>query len=618
MTCSELRVAGRWHTPLNSHMTAIRCMQMLACAVLLHPGNAFGQAPGQGGSGTQATTNTDALAGLWKAKRRFGPDARGRLVLARAANGYTAEMLGFTIPVRGANGELSFDLPNGEGGFRGKIQANGALRGFWFPNAMNSPALPTAAVPVSLQPEGQNRWLGEVEPPEDNHTFFLHLTKQPDGSMAALLRTIERDFGGLFGVRGLVRTGNEITLVGRRGTQTRDAVIVTGSFDSVQQVMTITFPTRGGTYDFRREVDEHSAFYPRGKHPTRYRYREPPALDESWPTASVDQVGIDRAGIERAVQHLIDMSMDSLNAPQAHALVIARGGKLVLEEYFHGTHRDKPHNVRSASKSVTTTIIGAAMQAGAGLRLSTPVYQAMYGGVVPSDLEARKRAMTLEHLMAMSAGYFCDDNNDAAPGNENGMWEQTEEPDFSRFALKLPMASAPGEQSIYCSIQPHLALGVAGQAAGESPLYLFERLIADPMAIRNYVWAVDRAGNPYGGGGMLLTGRDFIKFGQLMLNRGTWRGRRILSADFVERASSPLTRIGQREYGMLWWPQEYTHMNRKLRGYAALGNGGNVVYVIPELDLVIGTLGASYASRGWRYLTGDFINNLVLPAVQPR
>jgi CubicO group peptidase (beta-lactamase class C family) len=375
---------------------------------------------------------------------------------------------------------------------------------------------------------------------------------------------------------------------------------------------------RGGTYDFRRDDDPQSAFYPRGKNPSRYVYRAPPALGDGWITASVDQAGIDRAAIERAVQHLAEMSMDSINAPQAHALLIARGGKLVVEEYFHGEHRDKLHNPRSASKSVTATIIGAAMLAGAPIKLSTPVYQVMNGGSFPAGLESRKRAMTLEHLMTMSSGYFCDDNNDQAPGNENGMWDQEEEPDFYKFALKLPMAFDPGEKAIYCSINPNLALGVLGRAAGESPLYLFDRLVAGPLSIRNYAWALDRARNPYGGGGLALTARDFIKFGQLMLNGGTWQGRRILSEDFVKRASSPLTKIGDREYGLLWWPQEYPYMNRKVRAFSALGAGGQVVYVIPELDLVMATLGGSYSSRGWRYLTGEFITSFVLPAVKTR
>jgi CubicO group peptidase (beta-lactamase class C family) len=586
-------------------MARVTAGLMLPWIVSSQPATRSGQAA------PQVTASADELVGLWKAKRRFGPDARGKLIIQRSGAGYTADMLGFVVPVRVANGELTFELPNHEGSFRGKAQA-GRIRGFWFASTVN------AATPVTLLPRGPNRWSGEVVPLDDNQTFYLLLTKRPDGSLAALLRNLERDYGALLGVSGLVRSGDSISLVGRRGPQTRDTVIVTGSFDSAQQVMTLSFPARGGSYDFRREEDSLSAFYARGKSAARYVYRTPPALDDGWPTASVEQVGIDRAAVERAVQHFIDLPMDSINAPQGHALLIVRHGKLVLEEYFHGEDRDKVHNTRSASKSVTATIIGAAMLAGAPLKLSTPVYQVMNGGAYPAGLEPRKRAMTLEHLMTMSSGYFCDDNNDDAPGNENGMWNQTDEPDFYKFTLKLPMAFDPGQKGIYCSINPNLALGMVGRATGESPFYLFDRLVAAPMGINYYVWALDRTGNPYGGGGMNFVARDFIKFGQLMLNGGTWHGHRVLSADFVAHVSSPVTKIGQRDYGLLWWPQEYPYMNRKVRGFAALGAGGQVVYVLPELDLVISTFGGSYSSRGWRYWTGDFINNFVLPAVRAR
>ena len=170
----------------------------------------------------------------------------------------------------------------------------------------------------------------------------------------------------------------------------------------------------------------------------------------------------------------------------------------------------------------------------------------------------------------------------------------------------------------YCSINPNLALEF-GRATGESPAYSFDRLVAAPLGINHYAWALDRARNPYGGGGMALRARDFAKFGQLMLNKGTWRGKRILSDDFVARASSQLTKInGLRDYGLAWWPQTYQYMNRTVHAYSALGAGGQVVYVIPELDLVIATMGGSYASRGWRYLTGEFITSFVLPSVRPK
>jgi CubicO group peptidase (beta-lactamase class C family) len=188
---------------------------------------------------------------------------------------------------------------------------------------------------------------------------------------------------------------------------------------------------------------------------------------------------------------------------------------------------------------------------------------------------------------------------------------------FAAFALALPMAAAPGEEAIYCSIDPHLALSMLGRAAGESPFYLFDRLVAAPLGITDYVWGVDRARNPYGGGGMGILPRDFLKFGQLMLNGGTWKGHRILSPEFVERASSTLARIrGQRAYGLLWWPQEVSYRGRAVRGYAALGNGGNVVMVFPELDLVVATNGGSYASQGWRFIGGELITNWILPTVQ--
>ena len=558
----------------------------------------------------QAADSASDLVGLWKAKRRFGPDARGPLIVERTGAGYTADMMGFVVPASVNDGELSFELPNREGAFRGKPQAGGTIRGFWFPGATGS------ATPVTLSPEGPNRWSGEVVPMDDEQTFYLLVSRRPDGSLAALLRNIERDYGALLGVRGLVRSGNSIHLVGRRGAQTRDTVLIDGSFDPARQVITLVFPYRGGSYDFRRDDDEQSGFYPRGRRPARYVYRVPPALDDGWATASVDEAGIDRAAVERFVQQLVDMSMDSINAPQIHSLLIARGGRLVLEEYFHGEHRNRLHNTRSGSKSVTATIVGAAMLAGAPLRLSTPVYQAMNGGALPPDLEPRKRAMTLEHLLTMSSGYFCDDNDEAAPGNEDGMWDQTDEPDFYRFTLKLPMAAAPGEQAVYCSINPNLALGVVGRATGESPLYLFDRLVAAPLDIRHYVWALDRARNPYGGGGMGFFTRDFMKFGQLMLDGGTWRDRRILSREFVARATSPLYRIGQREYGLAWWRQEYPYQNRTVHAFAALGAGGQIVMVFPELELVIATSGGSYSSRGWRYIGGEFIPNHILPAVR--
>lgn len=309
--------------------------------------------------------------------------------------------------------------------------------------------------------------------------------------------------------------------------------------------------------------------------------------------------------------------MESAGAPQVHAVLIARHGKLVLEEYFHGEHRDKLHDTRSAAKSVTATVVGAAIQAGAPLKLSTPVYEIMNGGRFPDGLDPLKRAMTLENLLTMSSGYFCDDANPQAPGNEETMLDQTAEPDYLRYTLKVPMASPPGEKAVYCSINPNLALGVVSRATGESPLVTFDRLLGGPMKIDRYAWLLDPSGQPYGGGSVQFLPRDFMKFGQLMLNGGMWRGRRILGSDFVARASSPLYHLRHIFYGYLWWGIDYPYKDRTVHAFFAGGNGGQGVMVIPELDLVVATFAGSYSNRTAALdIQQNYVPRYILPAVR--
>ena len=564
-----------------------------------------------------ATANADDLTGLWKAKGRFGPDARGPLVIKKQGAAYIADMLGRRVAVRLDSGELSFELPDRLGRFRGKLEAPNIL-GHWFrfgtPVNRSDATWPVALSPVLLRPDGANRWRGDVAPLQDDFTFFLYLAeKRADGSLRAVLRNPEFDFGTQQGVERLVIDGNRLKLIGKRRGKEQDVGV--GTYDAENHVMTLVFPGRGGSYDFRRDGDD-SEFYPRGKNPIPYAYTPPPGRDDGWPVSTIDAANIDRDAMERFIQKLLDMPMDSTDALQIHGVLIARHGKLVLEEYFHGEHRDKPHMTRSAAKSVTAVLVGAVMQAGAPLKLTSPVYEVMNGGAFPPDLDPQKRAMTLEHLLTMSSGFFCDDNNDDAPGNEETMWDQTGEPDFYRYTMKVPMATPPGENSVYCSASPNLALGVVGRATKELPVYSFDRLIVGPMKIGNYAWMLDPAGNPYGGGGSMFLPRDFMKFGQLMLSGGTWDGHRILSREFVDRATSPLYHLAQIYYGYNWWSEDFPYKNRNVRAVLAMGAGGQIVTVVPELDLVIAFYAGNYSSRSQRELGHIYVPQFILPAVR--
>jgi CubicO group peptidase (beta-lactamase class C family) len=310
------------------------------------------------------------------------------------------------------------------------------------------------------------------------------------------------------------------------------------------------------------------------------------------------------------------MPQTSVHASDIHGVLIARHGRLLLEEYFHGFDRDRLHDTRSAAKSVTATIAGAVVEEGASsFSVTTPVYAAMNGGGFPKDLDSLKRLMTVEDLLTMSSGYFCDDNNSDAPGNEDVMQNQDSQPNWYRYTLDLPMAARPGSETVYCSVDANMVGGVLTHTTGRPVADLFRDLVAGPLGVRQYALPLMPTGEAYMGGGVYFRPRDFMKLGQMMLNGGTWRGRRVVSASWAERASAPIRTLQAFEYGYLWWVLEYPYQGRTVRAYSASGNGGQFVIVVPDLDLVICFWGGNYSDPVRFVPQRQMVPNDILPAV---
>jgi CubicO group peptidase (beta-lactamase class C family) len=179
----------------------------------------------------------------------------------------------------------------------------------------------------------------------------------------------------------------------------------------------------------------------------------------------------------------------------------------------------------------------------------------------------------------------------------------------------VPLATPPGTNAVYCSSSPNLALGMLDRASGELPLYAFDRLVAGPMRIDTYAWGLDGVGNLYGGGGVRFLPRDFLKFGQLLLDGGSWRGRRILDAAYAQRSGAPLYHLRNVTYGYLWWSEDYPYKDRTVRVVRAAGAGGQLVNVIPELGLVVAIFGGNYSSKVQGELH-HYVPRFILPAVR--
>jgi CubicO group peptidase (beta-lactamase class C family) len=560
--------------------------------------------------GATAQTPADDLSGLWYAKLRFGPDAHGRLVLARANGAWRASLAGRTAPVRITGDSLRFELPGNEGRFVGRVRrgrapqagapSDSVIVGHWiYPNRANTFVL-------TLAPCGPSCFQGDVAGFDEALTFYLKVTRKADGTHAAFLRNPERNLGGQWiPVAAVRRDGESVALLDRAGKP-----IATGPFrDGVMSI-----PLRGGTYDFERLADTaYTDFYPRGRRAAKYAYAPPRHQNDGWQVARLRDVGMDEDSIAKFVQLLIDMPIDSVTTPQTHALLIARHGKLVLEEYFHGEHADRTHDTRSASKTHVTALIGAAMAAGVRIGPATPVYSTLRPNA--TNLPQRKKDMTLEHLLTMSAGFDCNDSGDR-PGDEDPI-QQGSNPDWAQMILDVDMVRDNGTTAVYCSMKPYLAGKVLAQVAGRSLPDLFDELLAKPLDYSRYNLFVSPLGDVYFGGGLRFVARDFLKLPQVYLNGGTWRGRRIMSREWVERSMAPRYQLGSRKYGYLWWIKDYQYRGRTIQAYMQLGNGTQNAIFFPELDLAIVTFGANYNSPTINYLLNVQIPAYILPAVTP-
>jgi CubicO group peptidase (beta-lactamase class C family) len=420
--------------------------------------------------------------------------------------------------------------------------------------------------------------------------------------------------------------GRQVRLLGRHTTDAAgipaadsgdtETVIAEGSLDLEHQLLLFQFADHGGRFEFRHVTEpDDDGFHPRGRAPAKYSYTPPEVGDDAWPVATLDEVGIDHDTIVRFVQMLIETPIDSVHAPEIHGVLIARHGKLVLEEYFHGFSRGNLHDTRSAAKSLASVLTGAAIRQGAPISLSTAVYDTMDDLAAQIDPDPWKRALTVEHLLTMASGLDSDDWDPSSPGSEERMQTQTGQPDWHRFALELDMVRTPGEQAAYSAATCNLLGGVLARATGRWLPALFHDLIAEPLDIGHYAMNLMPSGEAYLGGGVRFRPRDFMKFGQLMLDGGGWRGRQIVDRNWAQQSITKRYGLNHISYGFLWWITEYAHQGRTVLAFFAGGNGGQVVMGLPELDLVIAFYGGNYSDRATYLAQRVYVPEHILPAI---
>lgn len=299
---------------------------------------------------------------------------------------------------------------------------------------------------------------------------------------------------------------------------------------------------------------------------------------QPWPVSTPEAQGMDSTLLAEAVHQFSQQDLYEI-----HSLHIIRNGTLVTEAYFYPYEAGYTHDMASVTKSVMATLIGAAIQQGYIQDVQQPVLTFFEDRTI-AHLDEYKRAMTIEDLLTMRSGLDCT-NHPA----EVTLFEMMSTPDWVQFTLDLPMATAPGSHFVYCSSNVHLLAAILQAATGQPLLDFARAALFEPLGITEVIWPTDPQGLPHGWGDLHLRPEDIAKLGQLYLDNGVWNGQQLLPPDWVQAATHIPADFdpnawGEGEgYGYLWW----LHSG----AYYAQGRGGQMVAVLPKVNLVVAVTG---------------------------
>lgn len=328
-----------------------------------------------------------------------------------------------------------------------------------------------------------------------------------------------------------------------------------------------------------------------------------PAADDYWPDAQWRAATPEGQGMRSEI--LADMLERLWRKNHGlDSILIVRNGYVVLDTYHFPKIPDRKHDLYSCTKSVSSTLIGIAIDKGYIQSVDQPLL-GFFPDKVPPQPDKRKQQITLEDALQMTTGLDC---RDSIFYQWAGLMELRGSEDWVRYMLDLPVRESPGSRFNYCNGASFLLTAIIQEATGQSGLAFAREHLFDPLGIYDVDWPANSQGQTIGWGRLQMRPRDMARFGYLFLKGGRWKGRQVVSAQWIEEATRHHIPVDPGVgYGYQWWVLPSGD-------FAAIGYGGQRIYVLKEKQMVVVFTGR--LTKLTRFLPNGILRRYIMAAVQ--
>jgi CubicO group peptidase (beta-lactamase class C family) len=343
------------------------------------------------------------------------------------------------------------------------------------------------------------------------------------------------------------------------------------------------------------------------------------------------------AGFAPDLEARLDKAVANKRIWNQHGVIVLRNDRLVLERYFEGEDQargvgeigrvtfkpDTMHDLRSCSKSIVGLLYGVALQQGKVPPPEAPLFSAFPEYADLADKDGRDR-LTVQHVLTMTMGTDWDERSLFYTDPRNSETAMDNAPDRYRYILERRVVDTPGAHWSYCGGATALLARMIAKGSGKTLHEFARENLFDPLGMGPTEWAASPDGEPFAASGARMSVRDLARIGVMMLHGGKVDERVVVPADWVMRCITPVISADEvRRYGFQWFVMDIAFgkpkgwaAGRLERMWWAQGEGGQRLFVIPALQLVVAITSGNYGKEDQGIPPARVLREVVLESIQ--